>query len=97
LLQCLGEHYLNGIGTETNRVAAREWLQRAAAQGDPGSSNLLLVKLAMTNSVSADEESIKTLLKTRPRSPVAAARRSFCNVPARRRFWSTHCPLQSFL
>ena len=46
----LGEHYLNGIGTETNRAAAIEWLQKAAVQGDAHASNVL-AKISATNSV----------------------------------------------
>jgi hypothetical protein len=48
--QCdLGEHYLKGIGTETNQTAAIEWLQKAAAQGDDESSNVL-AEISATNS-----------------------------------------------
>jgi hypothetical protein len=40
--QCsLGEHYLNGIGCETNRTFAVYWLTQAANQGDIEASNKL--------------------------------------------------------
>ncbi len=38
---CLGLHYLNGQGCETNLVKAIYWLQKAAAQGDLEASNKL--------------------------------------------------------
>jgi len=53
--QCsLGEHYLNGIGTPTNRAAGIEWLTRAANGGDHHASNVLY-RLTHTNSVAVDE------------------------------------------
>ncbi len=40
--QCdLGEHYLNGVGCETNRQQAVYWLTQAADQGDFEASNKL--------------------------------------------------------
>jgi hypothetical protein len=45
----VGEHYLNGIGTETNHAAGIEWLQRAANAGDPHASNVL-ARISATNS-----------------------------------------------
>jgi len=40
--QCsLGNHYLNGIGCETNLDAAKYWFQKAAEQGDLEASNNL--------------------------------------------------------
>ena len=40
--QCdLGEHYLNGLGCETNLEQAIFWLQKSAAQGNLGASNKL--------------------------------------------------------
>jgi TPR repeat protein len=44
----LGEHYLNGIGTDPNHEAAIEWLKKAAAQGDAHASNVL-ARISMTN------------------------------------------------
>ena len=38
----LGMHYLNGMGCETNREQAIEWLQKAAAQGYAAASNKLV-------------------------------------------------------
>ncbi|HEX5400301.1 MAG TPA: hypothetical protein VFY06_14740, partial [Verrucomicrobiae bacterium] len=41
--QCsLAEHYLDGIGCETNREKAIYWFQKASAQGDLEASNKLL-------------------------------------------------------
>ena len=51
--QCsLAEHYLKGIGTETNRDLAIHWLQLAANQGDMEATNLLL-KVTETNSIAS--------------------------------------------
>jgi hypothetical protein len=51
--QCiLGQRYLNGRGTETNREAAIYWLKMAAAQGHEESSNVLFrLENPNTNSI----------------------------------------------
>jgi TPR repeat protein len=42
LCECsLGEHYLTGLGCETNRTQAVYWLTQAANQGDLEASNKL--------------------------------------------------------
>jgi TPR repeat protein len=52
--QCsLGQRYLTGRGTETNREAAIYWLKQATAQGHEESSNILWrLENPVTNSVS---------------------------------------------
>ncbi|HZF01037.1 MAG TPA: hypothetical protein VE344_03995 [Methylomirabilota bacterium] len=52
--QCsLGEHYLVGLGCETNKTLAIFWLQKAAAQGDSEASNKLVkINLVSTNTFS---------------------------------------------
>ncbi|HEV2452758.1 MAG TPA: hypothetical protein VGY98_00760 [Verrucomicrobiae bacterium] len=49
-MQCdLGEHYLNGVGTSTNRDLAIHWLRLASASGDFEASNVL-ARITETNS-----------------------------------------------
>ena len=52
-MQCdLGEHYLSGNGTKTNRDLGIKWLQKAANQGDIEASNELMKLNESTNNIS---------------------------------------------